>query len=229
MEHLLDTITDPRWREVLSHFLKSDVGRSLEDHFKQEHAQGAVWYPHEKNIFTALNLTSFEKVKVVILGQDPYHGEGQAHGLSFSVPQGVPQPPSLKNIFKELKSDLGIDPPLTGTLTGWAQQGVLLLNAILTVRAGEPASHRGCGWKECTDEILSLLSQEREHLVFILWGKYAQSKKTLIDQKKHYIIESAHPSPLSAYAGFFGSKPFSQTNEYLSRHGKTPIEWEKFV
>lgn len=229
MEHLLDTITDAEWKRILSRFFGSDAGASMQNHFTHEHEKGAVWYPEEKNIFTALALTPFEEVKVVILGQDPYHGEGQAHGLSFSVPQGVPQPPSLKNIFKELKSDLGIDPPPTGTLTGWAHQGVLLLNAILTVRAGEPASHRGCGWEECTDEILSCISQEREHVVFILWGKYAQSKKNLIDTTKHCVIESAHPSPLSAYAGFFGSKPFSRTNEYLSQHGKVPIAWEKFV
>jgi uracil-DNA glycosylase len=178
------------------------------------------------NIFAAFNLTHFDEVKVVLLGQDPYHGPKQAHGLSFSVLEGITPPPSLKNIFKELHDDLGYDIPKNGNLTKWAKQGVFLLNAILTVRANKPASHQKKGWEEFTDAVIKVLSDKREGLVFILWGKFAQSKEDLIDTKKHYVLKAAHPSPFSADKGFFGSKPFSKTNKILVKLGKEPIDWD---
>ena len=182
-------------------------------------------YPPGKLIFNAFNLCPFDSVKVVIIGQDPYHEPGQAHGLSFSVNDGVPFPPSLVNIFKEIKADIGTDAPPTGNLTRWAEQGVLLLNATLTVRAHQAGSHQNRGWETFTDAAIRILAEEREHLVFILWGAYAQRKGAFIDRNKHLVLTSAHPSPLSAYNGFFGNKHFSKTNEYLKAHGKEEIKW----
>lgn len=181
--------------------------------------------PEEENIFNAFNLCPLAKVKVVILGQDPYHGEGQAHGLAFSVPNGIKIPPSLRNIYKELESDLGIAPRTSGNLESWAKQGVLLLNATLTVLPNTPGSHQGLGWEEFTDSIIKQISTEKSHVVFLLWGKYAQAKASLIDAEKHLVLTAPHPSPFSAYTGFFGSKHFSQTNEYLKNHTYTPIDW----
>jgi len=178
------------------------------------------------DIFNALHYTPFAKVKVVILGQDPYHGPNQAHGLSFSVQKGVPQPPSLKNIFKELQTDLGCTIPNHGCLTSWADQGVLLLNTTLTVRQGAAASHSNKGWSSFTDQVIRVLNEKDRPIVYILWGRHAQSKKVLIDTNKHKIIESVHPSPLSAFGGFFGSKPFSQANAFLKATGQQPINWQ---
>ena len=192
----------------------------------QEKSKGAKIYPPGSEIFSAFNLTPFDQVKVVILGQDPYHGDGQAHGLSFSVPEGVRQPPSLQNIIKELYNDLGISiPPDKGDLSSWAKQGVFLLNAILTVQANMAASHQEKGWEKFTDAVIKTLSDQKEGLVFILWGKFAQTKSELIDSGKHLIIKSAHPSPFSANNGFFGSKPFSKANDYLQSVGKSQIDW----
>lgn len=182
-------------------------------------------YPPKELIFRALELTPFENIKVVILGQDPYHGEGEANGLAFSVNKGVKLPPSLRNIYEELKSDMGIKIPNHGDLTSWAKQGVLLLNSVLTVEKDKPASHRNIGWEEYTDSIIKKISDKKENIVFILWGKYAQSKKDFIDERKHLVISSPHPSPFSANKGFFGSKPFSKTNTYLKSKGKKEIDW----
>ncbi len=182
-------------------------------------------YPPKELIFRALELTPFENIKVVILGQDPYHGEGEANGLAFSVNKGVKLPPSLRNIYEELKSDMGIKIPNHGDLTSWAKQGVLLLNSVLTVEKDKPASHRNIGWEEYTDSIIREISDKKENIVFILWGKYAQSKKAFIDERKHLVISSPHPSPFSANKGFFGSKPFSKTNTYLKSKGKKEIDW----
>ena len=182
-------------------------------------------YPPKQQIFRALNLCDFDDIKVVILGQDPYHGPGQAHGLCFSVNDGVPFPPSLVNIFKEIKADIGTDAPATGNLTRWAEQGVLLLNATLTVRAHQAGSHQNRGWETFTDAAIRALAEEKENLVFILWGSYAQKKGAFIDRNKHLVLTSAHPSPLSAYNGFFGNKHFSRTNDYLKAHGETEIAW----
>lgn len=190
-----------------------------------ERSRGKIIYPPIDLIFNALNTTPFHQVKVVILGQDPYHGPGQAHGLSFSVPDSVRPPPSLKNIFKELNSDLGVPIPRSGNLTWWAQQGVLLLNAVLTVEAGKANSHQGKGWEHFTDAIIQHINSEREHVAFLLWGSYAQKKASFVDRSKHFVLESAHPSPLSARRGFFGSKPFSKTNQFLKSKKMSPIEW----
>lgn len=182
-------------------------------------------YPPPKLVFNAFDRCPFDRVKVVIIGQDPYHGPGQAHGFCFSVPEGMQIPPSLQNIYKEIRSDLGIDVPTSGNLERWADQGVLLLNATLTVRAGEAGSHQGKGWEEFTDATIVALSEQRENLVFMLWGNYARKKKALIDLEKHLVLEAAHPSPLSAHNGFFGCKHFSKANTYLTDHAATPIEW----
>lgn len=190
----------------------------------QEYATHTV-YPPGKQIFAAFDSCPFEQVKVVILGQDPYHEPRQAHGLCFSVNDGIPFPPSLQNIFKEIESDLGIPVPASGNLTRWAQQGVLLLNATLTVRAHQAASHQGKGWETFTDAVIHKLAEEREHLVFILWGSYAQRKGEFIDSRRHLVLKSPHPSPLSAHRGFFGNHHFSQANRYLASHGITPIQW----
>jgi uracil-DNA glycosylase len=198
--------------------------KALQQFIAEERAQHEV-FPPEDEVFTALQLTPLDQVKVVILGQDPYHDNGQAHGLSFSVKRGVRQPPSLVNIFKELKSDLGIAPPKHGCLEQWARQGVLLLNAVLTVRAHEPNSHKDRGWEVFTDAVIRAVSKTQPHVVFILWGAYAQKKGKLIDARKHTVINSAHPSPLSVKK-FLGSKPFSQANAALEAHGQAPIDWK---
>lgn len=187
---------------------------------------GITVYPEQNDVFNALTHTAFKDVKVVILGQDPYHGEGQAHGLCFSVKKGVPQPPSLKNIFKELQADLGIIPPSHGELTSWAKQGVFLLNTVLTVTAGEANSHKGQGWEDFTDEVIRQISDKKEHVVFLLWGAPAQKKSALIDSKKHTILKAPHPSPLSAHRGFLGCKHFSLTNEALAKYGQKEIDWK---
>lgn len=217
------------WLEKLGPEFEKPYMKTLELFLGREIRSGAPVYPPFDQIFNAFCLTPFDAVEVVIVGQDPYHGPGQAHGLSFSVPMGVQQPPSLQNIFKELKSDLGIAPPSHGCLIEWAKQGVLLLNATLTVRAGEPRSHYGQGWETFTDRAIQLLCERKDPLVFILWGKSALDKFRHIQKEAggspHLVLTSAHPSPLSAYAGFFGSRPFSKTNDFLTAHGKKPIDW----
>lgn len=199
--------------------------QDLRQFLKAEKSAGKVLFPAGENIFNALNRTPFEKVKVVILGQDPYHGPGQAHGLSFSVPSGVRIPPSLVNIYKELALDLGHEIPSHGCLERWADQGVLLLNAVLTVEQGNAGAHQGKGWERFTDSVIRALNAHRENLVFVLWGSYAQKKGQFIDQNKHLVLKSVHPSPLSAHRGFFGSKPFSQANAYLRAYGVGEIDW----
>lgn len=211
------------WRPILEAETKAAYWQPLLTYVNQERQAGAV-YPKSPDVFKALHLTPYAAVKVVILGQDPYHGPGQAMGLSFSVPDGVALPPSLVNIYKELQDDLGVV-RTSGDLSDWASQGVLLLNAVLTVRARQAASHQGKGWEQFTDAVLRAVSAKSDHVVFILWGGFARKKKTLLDADRHTIIESAHPSPLSAYAGFFGSKPFSQANVALQAHGQSPIAW----
>ena len=195
-------------------------------HLKTEKSQGKIIYPPGSQIFNAFNTTPFTAVKVVLLGQDPYHGPGQAHGLCFSVAYGVPPPPSLVNIFKELQADIGVAIPGHGNLTHWAQQGVFLLNASLTVRAGEPMSHSKIGWAQFTDTVIQKISQLKTNVVFLLWGKFAQEKRVLIDESKHCILRSVHPSPLSAHAGFFGCRHFSKTNAYLMSKGIDPVDWK---
>ncbi len=212
------------WKEALGDEFEKPYFKELTAFVRSEYETATV-YPHPKNIFSAFELTPFDEVRVVILGQDPYHGAGQAHGLSFSVIDGVRNPPSLQNIYKELASDLGVTPSTSGDLSRWAKQGVLLLNSTLTVRAGSPGSHQGKGWEQFTDAAIKALSDKREHLVFILWGNYAKAKGAHIDRTKHLVIESAHPSPFSAHSGFFGSKPFSKANEYMSEQGLQPVHW----
>lgn len=213
------------WRKPLESVLASVEIQSLRNFLRSEYKSGRTIYPPKARLFEALRLTPLSKVKVVILGQDPYHGPGQAHGLSFSVLPGVPKPPSLQNIFKELKSDLGIVPPDHGCLLGWAQQGVLMLNNVLSVQAGMPASHQGKGWEVFTDAVFRLVLQEKKHVVFVLWGSHAQKKIPLIDASQNLILAGPHPSPLSSHRGFFGSKPFSKTNQYLLSKGQTAIDW----
>ena len=212
------------WKQHLAAEFEKEYFVRLADFVRAEY-QATTIYPPGKLIFNAFNLCPFNKTKVVIIGQDPYHGPGQAHGLCFSVNDGVAFPPSLQNIFKEIQSDLGIAVPASGNLTRWANQGVLLLNATLTVRAHQAGSHQRRGWEEFTDAAIRVLAEEREHLVFILWGAYAQKKGSFIDRNKHLVLASAHPSPLSAYHGFFGNKHFSRANEYLIENGELPIEW----
>lgn len=216
---------DESWYKVLREQFEAPYFSDLKSFLVEEKQHYAV-YPPGRLIFNAFNLTPFEKVKVVILGQDPYHGPGQAHGLSFSVPDGVQFPPSLLNIFKELNNDLGIPMARSGNLEKWAREGVLLLNASLTVRAGQAASHSRHGWETFTDAAIRVLSRERENLVFILWGNYAIAKETLIDSSKHLVLKSVHPSPLSASRGFFGCHHFSKTNNYLIEHNIEPIDWK---
>ena len=216
----------PTWAAALADEFASARMAKLRDFLVSEkRSGGAPVYPPGNLIFNAYDTTPFDKVRVVILGQDPYHGPGQAHGLCFSVPEGIPNPPSLQNIFKEMAADLGVAPPKSGDLSGWAKQGVLLLNTTLTVRQSAPFSHVGQGWEEFTDATIRRLSEGREGLVFVLWGSHAQKKIPLIDAKKHLVIKSAHPSPLSAYRGFFGSKPFSQINAWLKSRGEPEIAW----
>ncbi len=212
------------WKELLYEEFNSDYFTELKKFLVTEKSKYKI-YPPGNLIFNAFNLTPFEKVKVVLLGQDPYHGKGQAHGLCFSVPMGISRPPSLINIFKELKSDINIPLPKHGNLESWAKQGVLLLNATLTVRANQAGSHQGKGWEIFTDAVIKKVSETRDGIIFILWGRYAQAKESLIDTEKHYILKAAHPSPYSAYYGFFGSKHFSKTNEILKKNGLTPINW----
>ena len=213
------------WKKILSTEFKQPYFQNLVAHIKVEKEQGKIIYPTGANIFKAFELTPFEKVKVLLLGQDPYHGPNQAHGLSFSVQKGVSNPPSLQNIYKELRTDIGIQQFPHGNLSHWATQGVLLLNASLTVRDGEANSHSKIGWTTFTDAVIKTISDKKEKVVFILWGKFAQQKIGLINADKHFIIQSAHPSPLSAYNGFWGSKPFSKTNEYLTQNNINPIDW----
>ena len=212
------------WKKRLATEFEKPYFAQLIEFVRHEY-QTTVCYPPGKLIFNAFNLCPFDKVKVVIIGQDPYHGPGQAHGLCFSVNDGVPFPPSLQNIFKEIQNDTGAPVPSTGNLMRWAEQGVLLLNATLTVRAHQAGSHQRRGWEEFTDAAIKVLSDQREHLVFILWGAYAQKKGAVIDRSKHLVLSSAHPSPLSAYHGFFGNRHFSLANAYLEQNGQTPINW----
>ena len=212
------------WKTRLQTEFDKDYFKNL-THFVRDEYKRTPVYPPGKLIFNAFNLCPFNEVKVVIIGQDPYHGPGQAHGLCFSVNDGVSFPPSLINIFKEIKNDIGTDAPTSGNLTRWANQGVLLLNATLTVRAHQAGSHQNKGWETFTDTAIRTLAEQREHLVFILWGAYAQKKGAFINREKHLVLSSAHPSPLSAYNGFFGNKHFSQTNAYLKTHGEKEIIW----
>ncbi len=221
----MDVKIEASWKSVLKAAFNQPTFEQAALHVKTEKAQGKTIYPPGSMIFNAFNHTPFDKVKVVILGQDPYHGPGQAHGLCFSVQNGVAPPPSLVNIFKELQDDIGIPIPNHGNLTHWAGQGVFLLNASLTVRAGEPMSHAKIGWAPFTDAVIKTISDLKEHVVFLLWGKFAQEKSVLINQAKHLILRAAHPSPLSAHAGFMGCKHFSKTNEYLVKQGIDPIDW----
>jgi uracil-DNA glycosylase len=222
----VDVKIEASWKAALAdEFAKPYFGQ-LTEFMRGEYARRMV-YPHPKNIFRAFDLCPFGRVKVVILGQDPYHGPGQAHGLSFSVQHGIQNPPSLQNIYKEICADLGVAAKADGDLTTWAEQGVLLLNATLTVVAGQAGSHQRQGWEEFTDAVIRRLSDGREHLVFLLWGAYAQGKAPLIDSSKHCVLKAPHPSPLSAHRGFLGCKHFSQANAYLEAHGQTPINWVK--
>lgn len=213
------------WAALLENEFQKPYYLQLREFLKAEYASQTI-YPPMEDLFNALHYTQYEDVKVVILGQDPYHGAGQAHGLSFSVNPQVPAPPSLKNIFKELQADLGCEIPNNGYLVPWAKQGVLLLNTVLTVRESQAASHRNKGWEQFTDEVIRTISRREKPVVFMLWGRHAQEKKTLIDVNKHLIIESVHPSPLSAHRGFFGSQPFSQANTFLQARGEQPIDWQ---
>jgi len=213
------------WKTELNQEFEKDYFDKLSSFVKNEY-NSEICFPPENYIFKAFETCSLNNLKAVILGQDPYHGDGQAHGLSFSVPMGIKFPPSLRNIFKELSADLGVGVPFQGDLTGWAKQGVLLLNATLTVRKSTPGSHQKQGWEEFTDSVIKTISDKKDSVVFILWGKFAEQKSELIDETKHYIITSAHPSPFSAHRGFFGSKPFSKTNDYLKSKGLEKIDWE---
>lgn len=217
---------DPSWKEILDDEYNAPYMQKLRLFLDEERKLGKTIYPPKDEIFAALNLTPFDQVKVVIIGQDPYHGANQAHGLSFSVGKGVKIPPSLVNIYKELSDDLGVHIPTHGHLETWARQGVLLLNNVLTVEDGKAGSHHNQGWEIFTDKIISVLNEKRENLVFILWGSPAQKKAAKVDSNKHFILKSVHPSPLSSYRGFFGSKPFSQTNNFLKSKGIKEIDWK---
>ncbi len=221
----MDVKIEESWKEVLKQEFEKPYFQQIPLHLKTEKSQGKTIYPPGSLIFNAFNTTPVNNVKVVIIGQDPYHGPGQAHGLCFSVQNGVAPPPSLINIFKELHDDIGMAIPNHGNLTKWAQHGVFLLNASLTVRAGEPMSHSKIGWATFTDTVIKKISDTREHVVFMLWGKFAQDKKMLIDESKHLVLRAAHPSPLSAFNGFFGCKHFSKANQYLVSKGIDPVDW----
>lgn len=212
------------WKIALATNFEEPYFETLSETIKTAYLQGSV-FPPPKQLFKAFELCPFKQVKVVILGQDPYHGPGQAHGLAFSVPDGVRTPPSLKNIYKELQTDLGIPGRVNGNLESWATQGVLLLNATLTVLPGQPGSHQGLGWETFTDNVIKTLSDKKEHLVFILWGNFARAKAGLINRTKHLVLTAPHPSPFSAYTGFFGCRHFSLTNSYLKEHSQTEITW----
>lgn len=221
----MDVKIEASWKDIMKDEFKKPYFLQITDHLKTEKKQGKTIYPPGPLIFNAFEKTPFDLVKVVILGQDPYHGPKQAHGLSFSVQEGIQPPPSLVNIFKELHEDVGVPIPNHGNLEKWAEQGVLLLNASLTVRAQEPMSHSKIGWEKLTNTVIEKVSDLKEHVVFLLWGRFAQEKASLIDEKKHLILRSAHPSPLSAKNGFFGCRHFSKTNNYLVKHGIDPIDW----
>ncbi len=220
----MDVIIEESWKKVLQPEFDKEYFAQTASFLKQEKKEGVKIYPPGSLIFNAFRLTPFDRVKVVILGQDPYHGHGQAHGLSFSVPDGIAMPPSLQNIYKEIESDLGAPVQRTGNLEKWAVQGVFLLNSVLTVRAGQPTSHSNIGWQSFTDAVIRTISEQKEHVVFMLWGNYARSKRDLIDSSKHLILEAAHPSPL-ARGAFFGCRHFSKANTYLSDTGQKPIVW----
>ena len=216
---------DPSWRPYLEKEFQKPYMQELMAFLDKEEAAGKVIYPAKENILAAFDQTKFDQVKVVVIGQDPYHGQGQAHGLSFSVNESVPAPPSLINIFKELESDLHIPRPSSGSLVHWAREGVLLLNSVLTVEHGKAGSHHKKGWEKFTDRVIEVLNENKKNLVFILWGSPAQKKAEKVDSTKHLLIKSPHPSPLSSYRGFFCSKPFSKTNAYLQQHHISPIHW----
>jgi uracil-DNA glycosylase len=222
----MDVQIEESWKKVLKEEFEKPYFQHIITFLKAEKATGKIIYPPGPLIFNAFKQTPFDKLKVVLLGQDPYHNKGQAHGLSFSVPDGVPKPPSLVNIFKELHSDLGIKIPESGNLEKWAKQGVLLLNASLTVRKNEPGSHAKIGWLQFTDSVIRKISDEKQGIVFLLWGKFAQEKQAIIDETKHYVLKAAHPSPYSANNGFFGCRHFSLTNELLTKQHKSPIDWK---
>ena len=218
---------EPSWLKVLSDELEKPYFKELKSFLLNEQQKGFIVFPKNEDIFNAFNYTPFDQVKVVILGQDPYHGQGQAHGLSFSVQKGITPPPSLKNIYKELANDIqDFQIPNHGDLTSWAKQGVLLLNATLTVNAHEPGSHQKRGWEKFTDHVISEISGKKTGVIFLLWGKFAQQKESVIDTAKHHMLKAARPSPFSAYNGFLGSKPFSKTNDILKKQGLSPINWQ---
>lgn len=221
----MDVKIEESWKKALKDEFNQPYFGEIVGFLRMEKAAGKVIYPPGSLVFNAFNLTPFDNVKAVLLGQDPYHGKGQAHGLCFSVQDGVKPPPSLVNIYKELHSDIGVPIPQTGNLTKWAEQGLLMLNASLTVRAGEPMSHSRIGWAEFTNAVIRKVSDEKKGVVFLLWGKFAQEKQALIDETKHRVLKAAHPSPYSADSGFFGCKHFSKTNEYLAQEGIDPIDW----
>jgi uracil-DNA glycosylase len=222
----MNILIEESWKEVLKEEFAKDYFQHIIIFLKAEIASGKIIYPPGPLIFNAFDKTPFDNVKVVIIGQDPYHNKGQAHGLSFSVPDGVPKPPSLLNIFKELRRDVGLEINENGNLGKWAGQGVLLLNASLTVRQNEPGSHSQIGWLQFTDSVIKKISNQKEGVVFLLWGKFAQEKQSLIDETKHFVLKAAHPSPFSADKGFFGCRHFSKTNELLMGQNKTPIDWK---
>ncbi|NMA74412.1 MAG: uracil-DNA glycosylase [Bacteroidales bacterium] len=220
----MDVKIESSWKEQLQEEFNKPYFQNLVSFVKEEYNTQTI-YPPGSLIFNAFNLCPFNDAKVVIIGQDPYHGPNQAHGLCFSVNDGIPFPPSLNNIFKEIQNDIGSPIPPTGNLTRWAEQGILLLNATLTVRAGQAGSHQNQGWEQFTDAVIRLLAEKKEHLVFMLWGAYAQKKGAFIDRNKHLVLEAAHPSPLAAHRGFWNNNHFSKTNQYLEQQGKTPINW----
>jgi uracil-DNA glycosylase len=220
----MDVRIESSWKKALETEFEKPYFADLSKAVKGSYLSSVV-YPAPKNVFNAFSLCPFDQVKVVILGQDPYHGAGQAHGLSFSVPDGVKTPPSLQNIYKEIKSDLGNEVPASGNLERWAKQGVLLLNATLTVEQSKPGSHQGLGWETFTDAVIKTISDQKEHVIFLLWGNFARSKAALIDRSKHLVLEAPHPSPFSAHSGFFGCKHFSKTNKYLTEHDLLEISW----
>ncbi len=221
----INPVLDESWKQALKEEFNKPYFVELKKFLLQEKTDRQIIFPSGPQIFNAFNLTPLDEVKVVIIGQDPYHGIGQAHGLCFSVPDGVKPPPSLQNIFKEINIDLGNDIPASGNLERWARQGVLLLNALLTVRANQPASHHKKGWEQFTDKVIETISNEKSGIVFLLWGRFAQDKAVLIDQSRNFILKAAHPSPFSAYNGFFGCKHFSKTNELLTQQAKKEINW----
>lgn len=227
MADLISPSLDQSWMNVIGDEFTRPYMAALKDFLAQEKEDGQIIYPNEADIFNALRITSFDKVRVVMLGQDPYHGPDQAHGLSFSVRAGVTLPPSLRNIYKEIERQFAVTMPKKGDLSGWARQGVLLLNATLTVRAAQAGSHQKRGWEQFTDAIIHALNDSGEHIVFMLWGAYAQKKGAFIDQTKHLVLQAPHPSPLSAHRGFLGCGHFKEANDYLIRHGYAPIDWTK--